>query len=135
MTTTFRCRMTVPKETAWTDVQADSFEEAANDFHIRLGDGIRFQLYENETPDGQRMTIYFACIEVEGHEEVVSRFYHHAIYRRGGVRPRLGTLKERLEVLAKQLGWTHDPAQLIEPDWEGEETIEEAVERRETSRS
>ena len=111
--TTYRCRLTVPRVTDWTDVRADSPEMAANEFHDR---NYRGTLWHVPDPDLPGTRIYFALVEVDGHEPTISRIYWSGIVRTGGVRRRL-TLAE----IAKQLGWAHPPEELLSPGLDGEE--------------
>ena len=109
--TTYRCRMTVPRVTNWTDVTADSPELAANEFHS-WSEGT---LWYVPDPDRPAARVYFALVEVEGHGVWVSRLYRSGILRVGAAR-RMPTLDE----IAKQLGWTHPPEGLLSPGWDGE---------------
>jgi hypothetical protein len=123
----FRCRTTAPKHSPWGEVEAETPEDAVQEFHLQQMDrftgfgGIRHRVEER----GCVYFVNFARVEVEGHEAVVTRIFEHGIWRRGGVKPRNPTLKE----IAEKLGWKHDPKDLLGP-WEGEETMEEARARQ-----
>lgn len=118
----FRCRMTRPKISDWVEVEATSAEEAVADLHFYAmdRDGFHFSAYAEETPQGEMLQINFACMQAEGHEEVVSRVYHSGIHRKGGVKALRPPLPQRLTELANKLGWTKDPMLLISPGWIGE---------------
>lgn len=116
--TTYKCRVIKPSVSQWFDVNADTPELAARDFHYdKLGliPGVRFK------PDATRpgLTITFARIEVDGHGELVSRVWECRLVRKGGVR-RPG-IPLRIEDVAKVIGWEHDTQELLTPGWDGEE--------------
>ncbi len=78
-----------------------------------------------QEPGDKQHLVFFALIEVEGEEAMVSRIFEYAIWRGGGVKGREITLKE----IADALGWTHDPNDLL-GEWDNEETMEEAEARK-----
>ncbi len=109
----YRCRTVKPITTDWRTIQANSPEEAANEYHVK------------ESPSGGRTLstriegtgefVHFSRVEVEGYFEVVARYFFKGIIRRG-VRS-----YPTLEVIASKLGYEHDPKTLIASGWEGEE--------------
>ncbi len=110
----YSCRTTRPKLSNWTQVNANSPEEAANDFHFNSTIGINY-IVENGS---QKYIVVFACIEVDGHGEFIARWYNYPIWRRGGVKcPGRKTLDD----VAKELDWPHEPRLLLEQGWLHEE--------------
>jgi hypothetical protein len=125
----YRCRTTKPALSEWREVEASSPEQAANDFHERELFFVESVRLLQDQKDGGIHCIIFALIEVEGHGERLSRIYSYGIFRGGGV-GRIRSLDERLKEVAQQVGWEKDPWLLIEPGWEGEETMDEARARK-----
>jgi len=121
----FRCRTVKPEVSAWVEIEAESPEDAANSYHER--DTPKSLTYRHETEGGARVVfIGFARIEVEGHGEMVSKVYHHGIWRKGGVKTRAPMT---LTMVAEALGYDEDPSTLLD-EWPGEETMEEAEARK-----
>lgn len=113
----YRCRTTKPKVSEWFDIEAESPELAANAFHSDHNDELESLAFYPD-PDMMGKSVRFVCIEVEGHEIMVSRLFVSEIARRGGaLRKTLPTLEE----IAKRLDYQHDPGTLLEEGWEGEE--------------
>lgn len=122
MVTLFHCRTVKPKVSRWYEVRAETPGEAANDFHSDNLEVLTNLSWEMPTANGGKYFVMFATIEVEGHGEVVSRVYKHGIFRKGGVkRPDYRTPDQKLKEMADALGWTHDPAELVAPGWDGDE--------------
>lgn len=121
----FRCRTLRPELSEWFEIEEETADRAANEFHVQKSDYFKNLSYWMPTEDGGQEVIHFAMIEVEGHKPVISRYYYRGIYRKGGVRPNQPTLVQ----IAEQLHWKADPKELIEP-WEGEETWGEARAKR-----
>jgi hypothetical protein len=121
---TFRCRVIKPRVSEWKDVESDCKENAVQDFFCPISDeyGHRFR---HELPDNRREIIHFGLIEVEGHGELLTRTFSSGIWRQGGVKPH----HERIEDVAKIIGWEHDPKELLE-EWDNEESWEDASERK-----
>ena len=120
--TTFRCRTVKPKVSRWYEVQAETPESAANDFHSDNMEVLASLRWEVPTANDGKYFIMFANIEVEGHGEMVSRVYKHGIWRKGGVkRSDYKTPEQKLKELADALGWTHAPEELIASGWDGDE--------------
>jgi hypothetical protein len=114
---TFRCRTKIPHvEADWADIETDSPEQAAMEFHAERD--YNSVVYVRETENGGRERVLFALIEIEGHGERVSRVFHRAIWRKGGVRP---TRPVTIEDVARKLGWTKDPQELLAEGWDLEE--------------
>ena len=114
--TAYRCRFVAPLPSDWSSIEADSPEGAASELHFR--DGTRTSSPHSCTyvpnPDKPCARIFFARIEIEGHQELVSRCYSSSIGRRGGVRqPR-----ETLEEVACAVGWERPPSELVEEGWD-----------------
>ncbi len=134
----FLCRFVAPARPEQRTIHASSPEEAAMIFHDENSDvGYAFR---HELPDDRVEYIRFARVAVsaaegDGKEEplgkeelLVTRMYNHGIFRKGGV-PRRGTPRTLAEI-ATALDYQDDPATLIEPGWELEETKAEAEERQ-----
>lgn len=118
--TRYRCRSLRPKVSSWSDLEADSPEDAAQE---HLGRWFRMDALRY-TPDLENpgSHIYFSLVEVEGHGEMVARLYTSGIVRAGGVKPRqVQTREQALADIAKQIGWEKDPALLLDAGWDGEE--------------
>lgn len=119
--TTFRCRSVKPKEMLWQDVEADSPELAANDYHARYGEGWDHTVVDDRV-EGKRHKIGFMRVEVEGHDSFVSRMYYYGIWRRGGVKPwGYKSFEQRLKEAAEVVGFERDPTELADDGWDGEE--------------
>lgn len=149
----YYCRSLVPHISQWHKVEASSREEAVCNFHYDHGlESLKVTV--EEKPE-QRYSVAFVLVEVADHldgedillgrrrirrleglndghvEELVSRVFHTGIYRRGGVKPAgWKSTKDRLIEVAKLLGWTHDPQDLIAEGWNLEETWDEARARK-----
>jgi len=108
---TFKCRSVVPNCTDWVEIEAESEGHAANEYHYRAF--VDQATLKWRLDDGT--FIYFALIEVEGGEKFIARRFARGITRAG--RKSVITLED----IAKQLGWSKDPQELIQPGWEGEE--------------
>lgn len=116
----FKVRFVVPakEHNPWVDVPADSVEDAIQEFHYqRDRDGL---CIVHEFEPGRKHIISFARIEVEGFEAMISRIYNSPIWRKGGVKPRGPTFKERLAEIARKLDWKDPPEALLEEGWECE---------------
>lgn len=112
----FRARTLQPSVSEWRNVEAESPELAANEFHHAADPGIKS--FTHCVTEGEKSTLVkFALIEVEGHEPVVSRLFEQRIWRRAGVRKQDLTLQD----IARRLGWSHPAADLLADGWDGEE--------------
>lgn len=128
----YQCRTIKPHKSKWYEIDAPTWEEAANEFHTNhtlKEDGYILTVFPEENESGSgKYNVYFALIEVKDSEgnqygPVVSRYFYHGIYRAGGVKPpsKMKSLQERLEYIAEKLGWEHPAEELLEEGWEGEE--------------
>ena len=127
----WRCSFLAPKSSTQESViEAGTASEAALSYHDE-NDEVGFR-YRHEEADRGVVYIRFALVSVASEDgavvELVTRMYHHGLWRKGGVK-RPGTL-DTLAGIAKALGYTHDPQSLVEPGWDLEESIPEAEERR-----
>ena len=124
----FKCRFIKPNQSDWHNVSAESFEEAAQDFHgLYVPSYYKDRtslVYVDRKPDNLRECIYFALIEIENHGQLIIRTYYTGIFRKGKERP-----DPTIESIAKGLGWTADPAELLEY-WTGEESPEKALKNK-----
>lgn len=122
-----KVRTLKPKESPWFDVEGEDRDDAIYNFHAREVDGREYAGYRFRVEEKSNKThyIYFALIEVEGEEPVVSRIFSYGIWRGTG---RVAT-GPTIEEIADKLGWTHPPKDLL-GEWDGEETMEEAVARK-----
>lgn len=116
--TIFMCRFAKPqKDWPFKAIEADSWEAAALEFHNQNPcEGYKHVIYKDE--GRSREEVHFALVEVEGHEPIVTRIFSTGIWRKGN--PKLST-NPTLEEIAKKLGWTHDPQELLGDDWDLEE--------------
>ncbi len=120
----FKCRFVKPGQSEWFEITADTYAVAANELHDRHVPNFKAEpgcqsivfWFTAEKPGN---SVAFACIEVEGHGEFVSRIYHSGIVRRGGVK--LPGRELTIVDVAKAVGWTKDPAELLTSGWEAEE--------------
>ena len=110
----FKCRIILPKESQWFELEAPSAAEAANDYFFDLHQGLSYITFKQE--GGER--VYFGRVEVEGHGSWVARVFHSGLWRSGGVKLRKSTT---IEDVAKALNWTGDPKELLAKDWDHEE--------------
>ena len=114
--TEYRCRFIAPRMSAWSTLEADSPELAANECHCRdeRSHAITY------TPDASKpgANIHFALVEVEHHGSWVSKIYTSGIMRRGRVKARPAVT---LVDVAKAVRWERDPSELLEDGWIGEE--------------
>lgn len=151
---TFHCRTTVPAVSRWYEIEADTPEEAAANFHCEHGE---LEMLRVSVEEPQRCSVAFVLVEVvdqlegedlligargvrrvegleedDGHaQEIISRTFHTGIYRRGGVKPAgWKPTKDRLVEIAKLLGWTQDPQDLIAEGWDLEESWDEAARKK-----
>jgi hypothetical protein len=120
----FRCRKTVPLIGDWIDIDADSPEQAVNDYHLAYDSNSIVHAEEEE--NGGRHLVLFARIEVEGHGSWVSRIYSYGLWRKGGVKPGQPSLVN----IAERLGYMDDPRTLLDPNWDCEESMEDAKRRQ-----
>jgi hypothetical protein len=100
-----------PRGFPWRDIQAESPENAANDFHSYYFASLRQLQYDQGSPH-----VCFVLVEVEGHGELISRMYYSGIYRRGGIRN-----QTTISDIAKKLGYEGKPEELLESGWDCEE--------------
>lgn len=113
---TFRARIIKPRATEWLNFGVDTPEDAAQALHDRNGRSCS-AVYVPDA-DMPASEVWFALVEVEGHGEFVSRIYRNGIGRRGGVRRKApATLAD----IAREVGWTKDPAELVALGWYGEQ--------------
>lgn len=122
----YRVRFLLPKPGEWRDVEAKSVEDAIGVFHVDQPDSESLK-FQHDKPEGGRELVFFALVEVEGHEPLVSRVFQTGIWRSGGVRRHQGLT---LADIARALGYTHPPETLLEDGWDGEETFDDAWVRR-----
>jgi hypothetical protein len=116
--TIYRCRLLKPTQSNWIEIEANSPEEAAStDWSDK---GLRgYKIMIPHGPDGAgREGVQFWLIEVEGHGELICRVFNLGLYRRGGVKPRNPIT---LDYIARELGWSGDPQELVAPGWDFEE--------------
>jgi hypothetical protein len=127
----FRCRTVKPEVSEWGEIMADSPEDAANSYHLRESDSLKNFRYWASTGPNAGHIVLFALVEVEGHETLISRVFSHGIHRRGGVKSNTPTLAD----IARELGWTGPPEELLDEDdgWTGVETMTEALRRTDRS--
>lgn len=122
----YRCRTLQPSYSSWYEVEAPTWQEAANTFHERELDTVRGFRFSFPKGEGRSETVVFALVEVDGVGQGISRVYLQGIRRKGGVRPlSFPTLRE----VAERLGWKGSPDDLLTP-WPGEESWEEASDRK-----
>lgn len=122
----YRCRILRPSCSSWHDVEAPTWQEAANTFHERELDTVGGLRFRHELDAARSEIIVFAVVEVEGHGQIFSRVYLQGIWRKGGVKP---LAPVTLESIAEELHFQRPAEELLTP-WQGEESWEEASTRR-----
>ncbi len=119
----FQCRAVKPKETECKEVEAETPEEAANEFHSKYN-YLSEVIVVDDRVDNQRTKIGLTYVEVRGYTAWVSRMFYRGIWRKGGVRPwGRKSFEDRLKEAAKAVGWERDPMELVEEGWIGEHYI------------
>lgn len=73
-------------------------------------------------------TAFFAVVEVEGHGQFIGRHFYAGIGRKGGVNRKMPNERASVEEIEQELGL--EPGVLSEDGWQGEESVEEAWERK-----
>lgn len=61
---TYKCRYVKPHTTKWYEVEQETPEQAANQFHFETGGGVGIR-------EG-KWTTYYTIVEVEGHGKFIS---------------------------------------------------------------
>lgn len=120
----YRCRFLTGGTSRWFPAAGLDEVDAAQNAHLEeVNAGSRYSglSYRVSRRGGRSHLVFFALVEVEGFEPVVSKIISHGIWRRGGVKPRK---QVTLAEIAEALGWEHDPKKLLET-WDGEEDAEE----------
>lgn len=120
------CRLVKPSTLTPVEVEADSPEEAAQEyFFSRDTSGIAY--CRDDLDNGRtHPTVWFGRVAVADHGELIARTFRHGLTRRGAVKR--GT-SITLTHIAKEIGWEGDPDELISEGWELEETWEQASKR------
>jgi len=108
----YRCRCVKPNISEWYEVEANTPEDAANDFMFENYYGIHMKT------DRPGELCYYAVIEVENHGEFIARRFRIGIRRRGGV-PSPAS-RRTLDDIAKILDVPKEKLKSPEP-WYGEE--------------
>src|ERR1700748_435246 len=125
----YKCRFVKPNQSQWHNIDADSFQEAAQEFHGQYVPSYykdRSSLvYLDRKPNGSSEGVYFALIEIENYGELIVRTYYTCITRKG----RASKDPNTLESVAKGLGWTGLLEELLEY-WSGEESPEKALKNK-----
>ena len=126
--TQFKCRFIKPSQSDWQSIEADSFEEAAQDYHgLYVPTFYKNRssfVYIDRKNNNCREYVYFALIEIENCGQLIVRTYYTGISRKGVERP-----DPTIESIAKGLGWTASAEELLEY-WTGEESPEKALKNR-----
>lgn len=115
----YKVRFLKPIQTEYTEIEAEDYKDAIQDLHV-IGTAGRSYIFIDER-NGRHEKIHLALMECEGFEPLVSRYFSSGIWRRGGIKLNELTKEQQLKNIAAELGWTHDPNDLIEPGWEKEE--------------
>lgn len=114
----YRCRTIKPSESQWQEIEADSPEVAASEFHFQCDHFIPHYSYIDRKSDGSHQVVNFSLVEIEGHPvPLVARTFVSGIWRKGGVKMYGPTLGE----IASGLGWEYPTEELLSENWECEE--------------
>ena len=121
------CHLTKPALLNHVEVEADSPEEAAQEYFFSR-DASSGIAYRREDLDNGRTypTVWFGRVAVAEHGEFIVRTFRHGLTRRGGVK-RGNSIT--LTCIAQAIGWKGYPEELIGEGWDLEETWEQASKR------
>jgi hypothetical protein len=123
-----KCRFVKPNTSIWYNVEANSFEEAAQEFHGQFvpstGDNNYSAVYRDRKPEGGLEHVYFSLVEIEGYGETVVRTYYSGISRLGAK-----SVDPTIESIAKAIDWEKNPKELLEY-WTGEESSDRALKNK-----
>lgn len=126
----FKCRHAIPEKGIvwpWRSIEAKTPEDAAQEYHDKYPHSNPLLHHVVRPTETTRYIVKFARVEVEGHGEMISRWFHYGLWRKGGVS--FHQDKNSIEDTARLLKWDRDPKELLEEGWDGEETMEEAEKR------
>jgi hypothetical protein len=99
----FFCKHIAPNPSLEVKVHADSFEDAAQEFHLKNLTGAPIKCQDGSTA-------YYSIVDVSG-QRFISRIFYKGIGRRGGVKVKENTIMD----VAKALGVSVEI--LLEEDW------------------
>lgn len=123
----FRVRMTAPQESTFVEVSGTDAGDAASNFMSMRTDQALFVKPENyDSESGE--TAYFAMVDVEGHGPLCVRYFYSGIGRVGGVKAPNSREKKSLTEVEEAFGL--EPGFLSQAEWQGEESAEEAWNRK-----
>lgn len=123
----YQARFIAPKACAFHPVSGSDVGDAASNFlasHLDQALFVRPENYDSEHGE----TAYFAMVEVEGAEPVCVRYFYAGIGRSGGVQKRHPNERASLAEVEASLGL--ESGFLSAVNWRGEETAEEAWQRK-----
>lgn len=125
---TYQARLLAPKASAFHPVSGSDVGDAASNFLGSRLDQALFVRPENyDSEDGE--TAYFAMVEVEGAEPVCVRYFYSGIGRKGGVQDKRHP-NERASLAEVERSLGLESGFLSGANWRGEETAEEAWQRK-----
>lgn len=123
---TFKARLIEPTQTPFVEVKADDLISAACEgVFAHRRDALFVLASDSGIPTAE--TTYYAVVEVEGAEPVVARYFYGGIGRKGGLKPRPTPLQ--CTTIAEVEARLKLSPGALDCDWEGEETMTEALAR------
>lgn len=126
----FEVRLISPEKTEFKNIMAASVADACMGLlEKNLGKALFIAPEHTGNVNGE--TSYFAVAEVEGHGEFVTRMFYSGIGRKGGVKVQNRLARKSLEEVEAELGLTAGfLTEEGEIEWDGEESYEEASDRK-----
>lgn len=123
----YRVRMTAPVKTDFVEVYGSDEGDAASNFMSSRLDQTLFVKPENyDSESGE--TAHFALVEVEGCGEMCVRYFYSGFGRHGGVQ--VSSSRERVSLESVEQAFGLAPGHLSQSEWAGEESAEEAWNRK-----
>ncbi len=126
----FEVRLISPVKTEFENIAAASVADACMGL-LEKNLGKALFIAPEHTGNAHGETSYFAVAEVEGHGEFVTRMFYSGIGRRGGVKVQNPLARTSLQAIEAELGLTAGfLAEDGDTDWDGEESVEDASDRK-----
>lgn len=117
----FNIKIIKPCQSDWEESDATEVAEAIGDIIANNTNKCLSTKVGNETG-------FYAVVEVEGSGQFIGRYFYAGIGRKGGVSRKMPNERTSLEEIEKELGI--ELGSLSEDGWEGEESVEQAWDRK-----